>query len=137
MKMLYIVEALRGGDRERHSYVLGIWDTLEAAKEAARRHVEYRGGKYSCQVNQCQLNDEMSTDWCSALLHEENPAPDTAALNAVFGREVRGCIVPVSPSIPGRGLCDACGSECLCDEMHVIRSESLSGIVLCPKCFRK
>ncbi len=68
--IIYIVEACRGGDPENHSYVLGCWDTLEAAKKAADEHVVYRGGKYDCIVHQCKLNEEMDTDWSASVLYQ-------------------------------------------------------------------
>jgi hypothetical protein len=55
---IYVVEALRFGDRERHSYVVGVYDTLEAAKTAADDHAEYRGGKYTCEVTAHPLNGD-------------------------------------------------------------------------------
>lgn len=53
---VYVVEALRGGSRERHSYVVGVYDTLDGAKTAADAEVEYRGGKYTCVVLGHRLN---------------------------------------------------------------------------------
>lgn len=140
MKELYVVEALRGGDREAHSYVLGIWDNLEAAKDAARRHVEHRGGKYTCQVNQRFLNDEARPDWCSTVLHEEvaqSIGCDQEDHTSDRGNQGKDCIIPPPMPVDASGFCDSCGSECLLDEMHVIKTENLSGIVLCPNCFRK
>jgi hypothetical protein len=68
--MVYIVEALRWGDRERHSYVLGVWDNFEEAVAAAEEHTEHRGGKYQCLVQQCRLGSHMDTDPCATLLHQ-------------------------------------------------------------------
>lgn len=53
---LYVVEALRYGDRERHSYVVGVYDTLDAAKNAAEAETVDRGGKYTCEVTAHPLN---------------------------------------------------------------------------------
>jgi hypothetical protein len=68
--IIYIVEALRWGERETHSYILGCWDNLEAAKKAADDHVEYRGGKYNCIVHQCNLNSEMDSDQSGSILYQ-------------------------------------------------------------------
>ena len=68
--VLYVVEALRWGDREQHSYVVGVYDTLEAAKNAADEHAQYRGGKYVCVVVQCPLNGQVSLDWSEALMYQ-------------------------------------------------------------------
>ena len=67
---VYIVEALRLGDREKHSYIVGVWDNLEAAKAAANEHADYRGGKYVCQVNWCRLNSYMDSDESATILYE-------------------------------------------------------------------
>lgn len=69
-KILYVVEALRWGDREQHSYVVGVYDTLESAKNAADEHAQYRGGKYECVVQQCPLNGQVSLDWSEALMYQ-------------------------------------------------------------------
>jgi hypothetical protein len=53
---LYVVEALRYGDRERHSYVVGVYDTLDGAKDAAEAEVNDRGGKYTCEVTAHPIN---------------------------------------------------------------------------------
>ena len=69
-KMFYIVEALRWGDRESHSYIVGLYSDLTRAKSAADDHTVYRGGKYSCQVFQCGMDENLSTDWSSSLLYQ-------------------------------------------------------------------
>lgn len=73
-KMFYIVEALRWGDRESHSYIVGLYSELDRAKAAADAHSEYRGGKYSCQVFQCAVDEEVDTDWNASLLYESKCA---------------------------------------------------------------
>lgn len=67
---IYIVEAWRWGDKEDHSYVVGCWDNLEAAKRAAMTHAEYRGGKYQCVVQHSKLNEEMPQDWNATILYQ-------------------------------------------------------------------
>jgi hypothetical protein len=54
--IVYVVEALRGGDRERHSYVVGVYDTLDGARDAAEAETVDRGGKYTCEVTAHPLN---------------------------------------------------------------------------------
>jgi len=75
--IVYIVEALRHGDRENHSYVVGVYTTLEKAKVAADDHISYRGGKYGCAVIQAELNQKMNSDWNATLMYE---AKSTAQL---------------------------------------------------------
>lgn len=57
MKNIYIVNAYRWGDRENHSYTLGVFDKKELAIECADSHTNYRGGKYGCAVEMCLLNE--------------------------------------------------------------------------------
>jgi hypothetical protein len=67
---LYIVEALRLGNREKHSYVVGVWDNFAAAKTAADDHAAYRGVKYVCKVNWCTLYSCMDSDQSATVLYE-------------------------------------------------------------------
>lgn len=69
-KTYYIVEALRWGERENHSYVVGLYSDLERAKVAAEEHTEYRGGKYQCVVFQCGMDSQVDSDWNASVLHE-------------------------------------------------------------------
>jgi len=49
MKDVFVVEALRWGDREDHTYVVGVFDNLHDA-----------GGKYECFINDCnEMNIEI------------------------------------------------------------------------------
>jgi len=56
MTTLYIVEALRYGDRELHSYVAGVFSTMELASKFVKIHDSYRGGKYDCTIQQVILD---------------------------------------------------------------------------------
>ena len=69
-QVYYIVEALRWGDREDHSYVLGLYSDIDRAKRAAEEHTEYRGGKYQCLVHQCGLDQQVDSDWSASVLHQ-------------------------------------------------------------------
>ena len=69
-QIYYIVEALRWGERENHSYILGLYSDLERAKQAADEHTEYRGGKYQCVVHQCSMDQQMNSDWNAEVLHQ-------------------------------------------------------------------
>jgi len=48
--MIYTVHAYRYGDRERHSYTVGVFGKKHAALKAAEVEEECRGGKYECEV---------------------------------------------------------------------------------------
>lgn len=53
---MYIVEALRNGNRENHSYVVGVYDDLRKAATAAVAEEYWRGGKYECYINTYDTN---------------------------------------------------------------------------------
>ena len=53
--MIYVVTALRN-TRSQHSYVVGVYDNLEYAKNAAEIESYNRGGKYSTNVTSYILN---------------------------------------------------------------------------------
>ena len=47
---VYTVHAYRWGDRERHSYSVGVYSKKHAALKAAKTESDYRGGKYESEV---------------------------------------------------------------------------------------
>lgn len=53
---LYVVEMLRWGDREAHSYVIGVFTDKEQAETAGKAMVTYRGGKYEYCITEQILN---------------------------------------------------------------------------------
>lgn len=71
-KIIHIVQAYRWGDREKHSYVVGVYDTKKRAVIAADKEEEYRGMKYKCAIISTSLNkshsiesvnDSFTIDW--------------------------------------------------------------------------
>ena len=56
---VYIVTAYRWGDREEHSYVVGVFDNEENSIKQAKLETEWRGGKYKCEVRSMELNDSL------------------------------------------------------------------------------
>ncbi len=53
---LFVVNAYRAGNRERHSYTVAVYSTKEKAIECAESHCTYRGGKYVCVVENLFLD---------------------------------------------------------------------------------
>ena len=53
---LYVVTMYRWGDRDGHSYVLGVYTKKNAAINAAESEAEYRGGKYAPEVLEVKPN---------------------------------------------------------------------------------
>lgn len=60
--------------RDAHSYVVGSYTNLDCAKEAAHHQVEYRGGKYGCEVVEClEQNPLDECDIPSQVYYVESP----------------------------------------------------------------
>ena len=49
--VLYVVEMLRWGDRENHSYVIGVYSTETLATLAGEAEKSWRGGKYEYAIS--------------------------------------------------------------------------------------
>jgi hypothetical protein len=61
-RTLYVVEMLRWGDREQHSYVIGVFDSEYDAKQCGEIEKSWRGGKYEYEVKSIALNDRDDRD---------------------------------------------------------------------------
>lgn len=57
VKYMYVVTARKWGERETHSYTVGVFSKKNAAMKYADMHTEYRGGKYACIVEKCILDE--------------------------------------------------------------------------------
>ena len=53
----YVVTAYKWGFNDTHSYILGVFSKKDKAIEVADSHRDYRGGKYSCVVDECIVNE--------------------------------------------------------------------------------
>lgn len=47
---VYTVEALRWGNREKHSYLIGVFSDVNRARAAAAEEESARAGKYECVI---------------------------------------------------------------------------------------
>ena len=74
---LFVATAYRLSSRENHSYVIGVFSTLEKAKIAARALSLETGYKYGYGIDECPLDEEVEDA-------DENivDAQDTKAWNA-------------------------------------------------------
>ena len=54
---LYIVEALRWGDDENHSYTVGVYEKKQNAIYAGEIEESWRGGKYKYRITEHELNE--------------------------------------------------------------------------------
>ena len=57
MKYIYVVTMYRWGDREKHSYVLGVFNDLSIAEDERITEEDNRGGKYGGQILRMRMNN--------------------------------------------------------------------------------
>lgn len=53
---VYIVTAYRFGDRQLHSYVVGVFHKKKRSIDVAKQEESTRGGKYACEVLECDYD---------------------------------------------------------------------------------
>ena len=53
---IYTVHAYRWGDRECHSYTVGVYGKKNSARKAAETEENFRGGKYKCEVLEWEID---------------------------------------------------------------------------------
>jgi hypothetical protein len=56
MEKVYIITSYRWGERDNHSYNVGILTNKEKSIKLAKKHAEVRGIKYECVVEEWYLN---------------------------------------------------------------------------------
>ena len=49
---VFVTTMYRYGNREKHSYVLGVWSSSEVAMQAGQTEALWRGGKYEPEVTE-------------------------------------------------------------------------------------
>jgi|GEM_PF-5744102 len=59
-EIIYVVVAHRYGNKELHSYIVGVFSSPEDALKAAVREEEFRGGKYICSVLEIEKEKHIS-----------------------------------------------------------------------------
>ena len=58
-KVIYTVHAFRYADRERHSYIVGVYPKKKQALDAAEAEQDWRGGnKYFCEIRKWVIGSE-------------------------------------------------------------------------------
>lgn len=70
---IYVVTAYRWGQRNAHSYVVGAFTNKTAAIECAEAHVDYRGGKYGCEVVNALEWTEDADNVAEQVYYSESP----------------------------------------------------------------
>ena len=53
---IYSVRACRWGDRDTHSYMVGVYSKKSKALKAAEIEEDYRGGKYECEIQEWNID---------------------------------------------------------------------------------
>jgi hypothetical protein len=56
-KKVYTVHAFRWGDKEQHSYLVGVFSKKHAALKEAEKEEDWRGGKYECEVLEWEIDN--------------------------------------------------------------------------------
>ena len=59
---VYTVIAYRWGDREKHSYPVGVYSSESVARVAADAEGEWRGGKYCCEILEWTVDQGREAD---------------------------------------------------------------------------
>lgn len=72
---MYVVEALRMGNRENHSYVVGVYESMRVAAVAALAEEYHRGGKYECYITQHSV-DTIDIEKSQHLMTKCLPNPE-------------------------------------------------------------
>ncbi len=66
--MLYVVTMYRWGDREKHSYVIGVFDDEDKAIGAGVKEEQYRDGKYKAEVLGFTVNNYQQGYWAEEVI---------------------------------------------------------------------
>lgn len=59
--IVYTVTAYRWGNRDKHSYIVGVYSSAYLAIKAATSEDDFRGGKYSCEVLEWEINQDINS----------------------------------------------------------------------------
>ena len=59
---VFVCTMYRFGDRERHSYVVGVYTSIDHAKLAGACEKSWRGGKYEYEVRDFELDSTIPQD---------------------------------------------------------------------------
>lgn len=59
---VYTVHAYRFGDREKHSYIVGVYSSAEKALKEAELEECNRAGKYTCEVIEWEIDSRIDED---------------------------------------------------------------------------
>lgn len=72
---VYVVTAYQFGNKDNHSYVVGVFDSFEKALISSEGEEEDRGGKYSCEILEVKVNH--FPYWTDAFVCRKSPVRRT------------------------------------------------------------
>lgn len=62
-KKIYVVNVFRWGDRDKHSYFVGVFSKKQKAIDEAEREEKYRGSiKYQAEIIETEINVSYAED---------------------------------------------------------------------------
>ena len=64
--LVYTVIAHRGGDDNKHSYLVGVYNNSVMATRYAIAEEYWRGGKYDCDIIESYVNEQVYPDFGDA-----------------------------------------------------------------------
>ena len=98
---VYTVHAFRWGNRDGHSYLVGVYSDLDKALDASDAEEEYRGIKYECEIRRWDL-DNCKTGGTPGTVVK--PIPYRGILRgALESSEKREALCRNPPTCPGCG----------------------------------
>jgi hypothetical protein len=65
---LFCVWAYRMGDKRSYNFPVGLFRTLQDAKDAADSHHLYRGGKYGHLIYELPVGQEFDAEECKPVM---------------------------------------------------------------------
>ena len=84
--IVYVIEMIRNGDREQHSYIAGVFSDRKIAEYEAQLHVNMRAGKYCAEITE-EYVDCHSTRRVVCFLDGGNYSDDEDLENDIKSRK--------------------------------------------------
>jgi len=64
---VFVVTAYRHGNRDNHSYVVGVYEVLDDALTLANKEEVFRANKYVCEVVEMKINGDIWAKGCKTI----------------------------------------------------------------------
>ena len=69
---IFVVTAYRWGGRNKHSYVVGVYESVDAALASATHEEYFRSDKYVCEVVEMRMNGSIWEKGCITIKRPTN-----------------------------------------------------------------